>query len=157
MSEVYKIKIEKHFEDLLEFFKTRAESTANSFLNEDYYLKTGNTKKDIDFSVFIYQTYEQLCFFPSEEIIQKFKHYGVPKPILKWLIPMDSILSEIECIEQNRGQIFLKNLALLNIYLHLTIKIRAEIMGWSSRQKWFKEDPDFEKIYKNFFRRCRQS
>lgn len=157
---IYINKIEIDFKSQIEEINIRSQIVKQNFLNHDLSLAEENLTRKLDpdptFLAIIYYYYQQLCFNPDPEIKNRFKRWGIPKPLLKWMIPLNDIIQEINEIEKNKKIIFFKNVALIAIKTHLEIKIRYEVVSWASRLSKVKMDLNAHKQYKTFFRRLKE-
>jgi hypothetical protein len=112
--------------------KLRALIVKRRFLDHDLYTLKKDRKQFGKFLSYIMNYYWELCLFPDEEIKDRFKSLGIPAPVLKWMIPMDQILSAIMNISRNEDFIFFKQLALKHIEAHLHDKINGQIIRWGN-------------------------
>lgn len=135
--------------------KQKSKISKAQFLNHDLSKLKTKPENYVTFLHTITGYYQQFSLFPDEEIIDRFRFWGIPRPQLKWMIPIDEILNELNELGRNEKFILSKTKAFLFIQQHLYDKIFNQIFSWGIKTTPKKTEIDLAKYSRLFFRRLK--
>ncbi|MDQ3192821.1 MAG: hypothetical protein M3Q58_14595 [Bacteroidota bacterium] len=108
--------IDKFNESIIECNKNRESYTKTLFSNEFEELKN---KDKLEFLNELLPIYKHFIFFPSKEIIDRFKYLGIQREALKWFVDIDLIKEQIVKINSSNELIIYPYDSLTKIKDHI--------------------------------------
>lgn len=108
----------------------------------EYDLKELDFLKKIEKIIFLKKWYPELVFFPSPEVIERFKQLGLNSYCLQWLVDINQILREVQKIEKKGDLIISRSGALVFIKLYLKSKIIAELQRCFDLTAELRDNPE---------------
>ena len=108
----------------------------------EYDLKEIKALKKTEKIIFLKEWYPELVFFPSPEVIERFKQLGLNSYCLRWFVDINQILREFQKIENNADLIILRSGALVFIKLYLKSKIIAELQRCFDLTAELRDNPE---------------
>src|SRR5436190_21826269 len=90
-----------------EFGKLYREMKATAELHKSEFLSFDHVRlKKKDFHAFVpvvYKFYKIFAFFNDDEVIKRFQQLGLSEYNLRWLISMDDLTNEFNCLAEEKG------------------------------------------------------
>lgn len=108
----------------------------------EYDLKEIKALKKTEKIIFLKEWYPELVFFPSPEVIERFKQLGLNSYCLQWLVDINQILREVQKIEKKGDLIISRSGALVFIKLYLKSKINAELQRCFDLTAELRDNPE---------------
>lgn len=146
----------KAFEDYLSCTRAEALIKKQEFLSKDFTQLKKSTDTYLFFLNEVREYYLSLCYFPDDEIIERFRHWGVPRPKLRWMEKLDRLLDMINKVEETKGFLLLKGQLWFFMDFHFRFKIFFEIFSWGRSVAPAGVNLDIKREYVLFFRRLKE-
>lgn len=138
----------------IENLRLQSISSKKKLLSEQFFQLPKDCTKDdkVKFVLQFKELISVLILFPDEEVIMKFKSLKFSNLILKWFIPLDKILLELERLTNIDGFFFLKYQYFFAVQAHLQTKaLIALIEGFGLNTNYNNSDTNI--FFKDFAKR----
>lgn len=127
-SEIYKTydRENEAFENYIQSLREHAQAQRSNFLNvEPFSLSSGVWALNC---MQIY--YLNNIFFPDEEINRKFNDFGIRKHDLKWMMPIEELITHFDNLSE-KGIVIYKNQFMSHLMVYLSVFTTLEVHSWA--------------------------